>query len=403
MKSQTLLDFSKSLGCALMASPNRGKSEGGSRQYYYYHGLLRRTLRRLVILLSISLMLFCISNNLQAQRKTGSVYYADDKRIQYAGRIDFTDPKLPRFWQPGVSITIRVEGESCNLVIQDEMLWGSNHNYIGLVVDGMAIRMQTRTKRDTIEIGQYLMPGKKFHDIQLIKNTEANIGYMEFVAVRCSNLLMPPTKPVRKIECIGNSITCGTGSDMSVVPCGKGKWHDQHNAYMSYAAIMARSLNAQSHLSSVSGIGLMHSCCNMNIIMPQVYDKISMRNDTIQWEFDNYQPDVVTICLGQNDGIQDSIAFCNNYISFLKTLRTYYPGSAFVLLSSPMANDKLRNFMKATITSVQQSLNSSGDKKVYSYIFKKQYSSGCDSHPSLDEHKLIAKELTTFVKKIMKW
>ena len=205
------------------------------------------------------------------------------------------------------------------------------------------------------------------------------------------------------IECIGNSITCGAGSDMSVVPCGTGKWHDQHNAYMSYAAIMSRSLNAQSHLSAVSGIGLMHSCCNMNIIMPQVYDKISMRNDSIQWDFKNYQPDLVTICLGQNDGIQDSAAFCNNYISFLKTLRNYYPKSTFILLSSPMANEKLRNFMKATITAVQRSMNSGGDKKVYSYIFTKQYSSGCDYHPSLDEHKLIAKELTTFIRKIMNW
>jgi hypothetical protein len=348
---------------------------------------------------------FLSPNHLNAQRVGTVRYYdADDERIQYTGRVDFANPKLPRFWQPGVTITMRVEGNGCDLIIQDEMLWGSNHNYIELVVDGMAIRMQTRSKRDTINLVQYLMPGKKFHDIQLIKNTEANIGYMEFVGlISRGELVPPPPKPVRKIECIGNSITCGTGSDMSVVPCGKGKWHDQHNAYMSYAAIMARSLNAQSHLSSVSGIGLMRSCCNMNIIMPQVYDKISMRNDTIQWDFKNYQPDVVTICLGQNDGIQDSIAFCNNYISFLKTLRAYYPKSTFVLLSSPMANDKLRNFMKATITSVQQSMNNNGDKKVYSYVFNKQYSSGCDYHPSLDEHKLIAKELTTFIKKIMKW
>jgi hypothetical protein len=141
----------------------------------------------------------------------------------------------------------------------------------------------------------------------------------------------------------------------------------------------------------------------MNIIMPQVFDKVSMRNDTIHWDFKNYQPDVVTICLGQNDGIQDSTMFCDNYISFLKTLRVYYPGSVFILLSSPMANDSLRNFMKTTITSVQQLMNNNGDEKIYSYVFNQQYSSGCDYHPSLDEHRMIAKELTTFVKEIMSW
>ena len=381
-----------------------------SRQHYYYDLLLqfilslsKDTFVRLVILFSI--LLECLNpGHLNAQRARALPRYdPDDQRIQYTGRIDFNDPKLPRFWQPGVTIAIRVEGNYCSLIIQDEMLWGSNHNYIELIVDGMTIRMQTRSKRDTINAARYFMQGKSIHDVQLIKDTEANIGYLEFVAVRCSNLLMPPPKPIRKIECIGNSITCGAGSDMSMVPCGKGKWHDQHNAYMSYASIMSRTLNAQCHLSSVSGIGLMRSCCNMNIIMPQVYDKISMRNDTIRWDFKNYQPDVVTICLGQNDGIQDSTAFCNKYISFLKTLRGYYPGSAFILLSSPMANDKLRNFMEATITSVQRSMNSNGDKKVYGYIFTKQYSSGCDYHPSLDEHKLIAEEVTPYVKKIMNW
>jgi len=48
-------------------------------------------------------------------------------------------------------------------------------------------------------------------------------------------------------------------------------------------------------------------------------------------------------------------------------------------------------------------MNSSGDKKVYSYIFARQYSGGCDYHPSLEEHKLIAEELTTEIKKIMNW
>lgn len=46
-----------------------------------------------------------------------------------------------------------------------------------------------------------------------------------------------------------------------------------------------------------------------------------MLNDTIIGDFNKYQPDVVTICLGQNDGIQDSAAFCNNYIAFIKQLR----------------------------------------------------------------------------------
>lgn len=348
-----------------------------------------------VPLLSITFLL-----NAQRRAVTVNFHEPDDSFIQYTGRIDFTNPKLPRFWQPGVSITVKVKGSVCRFIVNDEELWGKNHNYLELIVDGKATRLQTKSKRDTISVSG-LSDG--IHVISLVKNTEANIGYLELVGINSTGLLKPDTKPQRKIEFIGNSITCGTGADQSQIPCGKGVWQDQHNAYFSYGAITARELNTQYHLSSVSGIGLMRSCCNMNILMPQVFDKISMRNDTIQWDFSKYQPDVVTICLGQNDGIQDSTAFCNNYISFLKTLRGHYQHTQFILLSSPMANKELREFQRKTILSVVNAVQQSGDKKITHYIFEKQYSSGCDWHPDLKEHGEIANELITFIKNVKDW
>ncbi|MEJ8844016.1 SGNH/GDSL hydrolase family protein [Lacibacter sp. H375] len=349
------------------------------------------------ILLSVSWLLHATAKEAEMQ-----TYLPDHAFIQYTGRIDFRNAELPRFWQPGVYISFRFTGNACELLLHDEMLWGSNHNYIELIVDGKAIRLQTKTKSDTLSVTPYLTASKE-HSVILCKNTEANIGYMELAGIRCEELLRPLLKPQRKIECIGNSITCGTGSDASEVPCGKGKWQDQHNAWFSYGAIMARKLNAQFHLSSVSGIGLMRSCCNMNITMPQVFDKVNMRNDTITWNFKNYQPDVVTVCLGQNDGIQDAKTFCRNYVLFIRQLRVHYPSATFVLLSSPMASETLKDFMRKSITSVIKELNTKGERKVHSYIFSKQYKNGCDNHPSLEEHEQIAEELTAAVKKIMKW
>ena len=215
----------------------------------------------------------------EAQRGTTerNVFYsADNNLIQYTGRIDFTDPKLPRFWQPGVSIKAKFKGTECYIIVNDEILWGKNHNYLEIVIDGKAKRLQTKTRSDTIKAAENLPYGD--HTIVICKNTEANIGYLEFVGITCQKLLAPDAKPKRKIEFIGNSITCGTGADQSEIPCGKGVWQDQHNAYLSYGPATARALNAQYYLSAVSGIGLMRSCCNMNIIMPQVFDKISMRN-----------------------------------------------------------------------------------------------------------------------------
>jgi lysophospholipase L1-like esterase len=369
--------------------------------HYYYQLPLRRTLVRSAILFSLFAAFLFFSERSYSQQQPHSFFAADHPYIQYTGRIDYINPKLPRFWQPGVYITARFSGPDCAIILNDEILWGKNHNYLEIVVDGKAIRVQTKAKRDTIIVAENLSADE--HSLVVCKNTEANIGYLELVGIICKKLIKPSPKPVRKIEFIGNSITCGAGADPSEIPCGKGVWQDQHNAYMSYGPTTARALNAQYHLSAVSGIGLMHSCCNMNIIMPPVFDKISMRNDTIAWDFNKYQPDAVTICLGQNDGIQDSTAFCNNYIAFIKQLRGHYPKATLICLTSPMADASLAAFMKKTLTAIVNKENKSGDRKITSYFFSKQFHNGCDGHPDLAEHKVIAEELTAFIKKTMKW
>ncbi|MEO7309485.1 MAG: SGNH/GDSL hydrolase family protein [Chitinophagaceae bacterium] len=326
---------------------------------------------------------------------------ASHPNIQYTGRIDFTNPKLPKFWQPGIYIETNFTGPDCDIILRDEELWGKNHNYLEVVVDGRPVRLQTKSKKDTIRVASGLAGG--VHSLLICKNTEANIGYLEFVGLRCKKLLKPLPKPKRKIECIGNSITCGASSDESQIPCGKGVWQDQHNAYLSYGAVTARSLNAQYHLSSVSGIGLMHSCCGMDVVMPPVFDKVSMRNNEGAWDFSKYQPDVVTICLGQNDGIQDSTAFCDKYLAFIKQLRGHYPKAMLVSLTSPMADERLRVFMTQALTAIVKRAHALGEKRIASYFFSKQYHGGCDSHPDLADHAAIAGELTVFLKTLMKW
>ena len=295
-------------------------------------------------------------------------------------------------------------GTFCNVIVNDEVLWGKNQNYLEVVIDDTLLyRLQTKGKRDTIRVAKKLSNGA--HTILIAKNTEANIGYLEFVGLQCKALLPLPSKPVRKIECIGNSITCGASADESQIPCGKGVWQDQHNAYLAYGPRTARNLNAQWILSSVSGIGLIHSCCNLDVVMPQVYDNINMRNlhDSLHWNFDNYIPDIVTVCLGQNDGIQDSTAFCSVYVQFLQRLRSYYSKAQIICLTSPMADSILMASQKKYIAGVEQYMQAKGDKNVHHYFFSKRYYHGCDTHPDVAEHKEIADELTAYLKALMKW
>ena len=44
----------------------------------------------------------------QKQKSVSNFFSADNKLIQYTGRIDFTHKKQPRYWQPGVYVKAKV-------------------------------------------------------------------------------------------------------------------------------------------------------------------------------------------------------------------------------------------------------------------------------------------------------
>ncbi|MES2417704.1 MAG: SGNH/GDSL hydrolase family protein [Bacteroidota bacterium] len=350
---------------------------------------------------TLLLWLFAVNPCFAAKTK-GIFYPANDSNIQYFGRVDFSNPLKPKFWASGVYVKIKFSGSFCELQINDEMIYGSVNNYLEVQVDQqLPYRTQTTGKDNKIVLAKNLPDGE--HTIVVCKNTEAENGYLELVGFVCEKLLAPPAKQKRRLEFIGDSITCGAASDESEIPCDKGKWHDQHNAYLAYGPTTARALAAQWQLSSVSGIGLMHSCCEKTILMPQVFDKINMAKDSLLWEFNRYQPDLVSVCLGQNDGIQDSVKFTAAYVKFVKTLRGHYPMAKIVLLSSPMASPGLNKTLQKYISAVIAYLSTQGEENTGYYFFSKSYNDGCGGHPSVNNHQAIAAELTAYLKKTMKW
>lgn len=347
----------------------------------------------LLLLLMVSML------RLSAKEKM-NFFRADNANLRYMGRVDFSQKAHPKMWASATQVSFTFQGAQCGLILRDENLYGKYFNYINIIVDGKEARLKLSAVSDTIWL-EGLKQG--VHQVTILKSTEAGIGYLQFDGVLCNKLLPPAKSLSRKIESFGDSITSGMGNDTVAVGCHKAEWYDQTNGYMSYAAITGRALKAQHHLTSVSGIGMIRSCCEMDILMPQVYDKISLRDNKIAWNFKRYQPDVVTVCLGQNDGVQDSVKFCTAYINFVKKLRGYYPKATIVLLSSPMADAVLKAALKNYLLAVRNHFIKGGDKNVYQFIFSKQSIAGCDSHPSISEHEQIAGELTAYIKAIKKW
>ncbi|MFZ5939845.1 MAG: GDSL-type esterase/lipase family protein [Bacteroidota bacterium] len=355
---------------------------------------------RIAGLTALVMALFLMSGCGTAKQR--GIFTPDLDYFKYTGRIDWSDPQAPRMWAPGITVSFAMKDTACTLFIDDEQRFGENQNYLEIVVDDtLHYRVQTRGKSDSITVVNGLAKGE--HTVVICKATESLIGYIDFKGVRCAELLPFTVKETRLIEFIGNSITSGFGNDMRYIPCHTGKWFDEHNAWYSYGPIAARELNAQWVLSSNSGIGMIHSCCDKGYIMPEVYETVTLEPGGAAWAFDTDIPDLVTICLGQNDGIQDSAKMVDGYMAFLETVRKHYPAVPVICLSSPMANEELQVYQKMILRTVNDLSLQKGDSLVYSYNFSKQWVGGCDAHPTIEEDEEIAAELTAFIRHTLGW
>lgn len=333
----------------------------------------------------------------------------DDCRVTFVGRTDYSVQGEPRQWAAGAYFTFAFDGTGCELDIRNEY----GFNYLEVIVDSFEPkrfvldstmchivigRVQTAFDSSSVQsIGLFQDLPKGRHNVVVVRDTETGHGYTQLQSITTTNLSQwtPPTSMM--IEFIGNSITCGAEAYCDLVPYGEGRWGDRHMAYMAYGPCTARALNAQWTLTSVSGIGLIHSCCDMDtIIMPRVYDTVALREGKGKWDF-SYSPDVVCCCLGQNDGIQDVDTFRTEYVKFVKRLRGYYPEAHIVLLGSPMANDELRAYTAEMLPSV---VGEVADAKVTYLMFSRSWNSGGGEHPDVDEHAQIAEELTAYLKSI---
>jgi hypothetical protein len=327
---------------------------------------------------------------------------ASSSSYQYIGRFDLSNPELPRVWASGAYIRAKFMGSYCSVVINDEVLWGNSFNYYTIRVNNREpIRVKSVGKVNYIHVASDLPQGE--HTITITKDTESAIGYIEFAGISVEEIIPMGTIPDRHLEFIGNSITCGAESDLSVFSCNEGSWFDRHNAYKSYGAIVARALNADYHLASVSGIGMIQSCCGMDYVMADSYANIELNRGTTPWDFTAYSPHLVGITLGQNDGIQDSTQFCSAYVNFIQTVRANYPNAHILCLTSPMGNTALTNALKRYLNGIVSHMHSIGDEKVHMYAYSRSYNRGCGGHPDVSDHSEIANELKPVIQSILGW
>lgn len=319
----------------------------------------------------------------------------------------FTDGSVS-FGASGVSFYVRFSGSRLEVDLMDEFRDGVSYNWFTVIVDGHeSHRFRTEQGRSRYTLVEHA--GEGHHDVILIKASEGANGRNSILAFYAEGFHSAPTLPQKRIEFIGDSITCGMGADEREVACGEAEWMDQHTTWNNYAVRVARALNAQYMLTAVSGMGMHRNWSTPGPIMPDRYASIySDPLDTLtQWDTSKYQADLVVIALGTNDFSDGDkpdprpapveLEFKDQYRRFLAYLRSIYPGARLLLLNSPVLEDHKNEILSTWLHELKNEHREKGDQNIEVFEFSKRYPSGCTGHPSMEEHGQMALELVSYL------
>ncbi len=322
--------------------------------------------------------------------------------VAFVGRIDKSEPGTVKFAWSGSEIRFRFSGTDASVRLDD------NGQFFTVVVDGQvqATPLNTAPGETLYPVASGLPSGD--HEVRLFRRTEAMFGPTRFLGVDLGSgtLLPPPIPAPRKIEIIGDSITCGYGNEGPDQFCNFSA--DTENHYLTYGSIAARNVNADLITVAWSGKGVIYNYGdNKDQPLPSLYDRIVPTEAASDWDF-SWQPDVVVINLGTNDfstdGDPSEAEFVGAYTTFLEHLRVKYPG-AFVLAMVPtlLGGSDLttaESYIQKAVTARQ----GAGDSKVTAYSMPVQIDGwGCDWHPSLKTHATMGESLTAKLKEVMGW
>nr|WP_321408421.1 GH32 C-terminal domain-containing protein [uncultured Carboxylicivirga sp.] len=324
-----------------------------------------------------------------------------DPKIQYMGRIDFTNPDMPIFAFPNVTIKTKFEGTSLDFLVRHSNGSKFDNNYFMAIIDGKdPVKFMVSYDQQEYTVAKDLTDG--VHTAEIIKITESYNGVCQFLGFKTDaqkSLLTPGDQPELKLEFLGNSITCGYGIEGGAQPASD-------NSYYTYAAVAARELNAQFNTVSYSGIGVVLGF--PSFLMDEIYDRsIAIEGNTPDWKWDftKYVPQYIVVALGTNDfglgfgaGDISTETFNTGYSNLIADVRTANPDAVIICTNSPMISDpKLGN----SINQVVNEFNTAGDNKVYYFGFSFMQGGGAGGHPGIADGQKNGEELASFIRSLV--
>ena len=328
---------------------------------------------------------------------------ANDKLIEYIARTEVGSNGDVSFDWTGSHIRMHFTGGFLSVKLSD-----THHNYYDLFLDGKYNKtIEVNSVDSTIVLAHGI--SKKMHTMELYKRTEGFQGittvhgfYLAEYGCLCAN----PNPITRKILYVGDSLTCGFGSESNdrkdvFLP-------SEENSYKSYASIISRYYNADYHLIAHSGEGVVKNYDDSTptskyTILQRIYTTYDMRKD-LMWDHSRFSPDLLVVNIGSNDFAKKDVhpseqVFIDGYVSLIESLRSIHNDVPIICMcdQNEVVNDLIKRSLKQ--------LNFDDVLFVYTTndMLNNDYDLGASFHPNYEGHKKMAMSVIPYISSIMNW
>src|SRR6266545_4585469 len=317
------------------------------------------------------------------------------EKVHFLGRFDTSDGAGPRFAWPGTAIATRFVGTGISVALDE-----SGANQFEVTLDGVARPvLKTTSGPATYVLASGL--GKGTHDLVIARRTESFFGITRFLGFSGARLVATRA-PSRRIEFVGDSITCGYGV-LGVGP-GCSFSADTEAETHAWGEFAARELGAAHTAIAYSGRGVIRNFGDdPSDKMPLLFERTFADDPSSVWDFST-TPRVVVVNLGTNDfwNGDPGVAFRDGYIDFVAQIRAHYPRAWILLATSPMLGGATHEIHRGYLDEVV----AASDERVRLVDIAEQDPAdglGCDFHPSEATQAKMAAALVPTIREVTGW
>ena len=341
-------------------------------------------------------------------RQSLSTLSAKKDYIRFLGRCYEIDECVHFDWSSsGFEFSFTGTKAEARLGMNHRQPGKQNDAYVQVYVDEKEVQI-IRLDNDNMDSWFVLADGLTtgVHTVEVRKITEAASSGCRLTDCRVDGAFEPkPAGKKRRIEFIGDSITCGLGIT-STDPSDEFTT-EQENSMLTWASLAARYFDADWNSVAISGCGVVQDASGQkNLVMPQFYEKTQGLSDICKtdWDFGSWQPDAVVINLGSNDfgSYVEKEAFHKEAVKFLKMVRSKNPKSRIFWVYGMMIDARVEEIEEAIEAYCRLGDNDATFIRLPLQDMA-QDGTGAGNHPNIKTNEKAAEWLIQNLKTHMQW